>query len=213
MEDLTLIEYMAKTKKPLMMSTGMATISEIKEAVSAAKAAGAKQIILLKCVSSYPAKSEEMNLQTIPHMRKLFNCPVGLSDHTLGIGASVAAVSLGSKIIERHFTLSRKIRTPDSFFSIEPDELRNLVEVIRVVEKSLGSIHYGFTPEEKNNRIFRIFLFSGENKKKGEVFTSENIRSIRPADGLLPKYVKSILGKKAQIDIKRGTPLKWNLIE
>ena len=185
--DLPLIEYMAKTKKPLMMSTGMATISEIKEAVSAAKAAGAKQIILLKCVSSYPAKSEEMNLQTIPHMRKLFNCPVGLSDHTLGIGASVAAVSLGSKIIERHFTLSRKIRTPDSFFSIEPDELRNLVEVIRVVEKSLGSIHYGFT--------------------------SENIRSIRPADGLLPKYVKSILAKKAQIDIKRGTPLKWNLIE
>lgn len=210
--DLPLIEYMAKTKKPLMMSTGMATLGEIREAVDTAKKAGAKDIMLLKCVSSYPAKHEEMNLKTIPHMQKLFKCPIGLSDHTLGTGVSIAAVSLGAVIIEKHFTLSRKTETPDSFFSIEPHELRTLVDNIRIVEKSLGNIHYGLTPEEKKNRIFRRSLFVVKDIRKGKVFTVENLRSIRPADGLPPKYIKSILGKKSRRDIKSGTPLKWNLL-
>lgn len=147
--DLPLIEYMAKTKKPLILSTGMATLSEIKEAVNTASNAGAKEIILLKCVSSYPARAEYMNLKTIAHMEKMFGYPVGLSDHTLGVGVSIAAVSLGAKVIEKHFTLSRKIKTPDSFFSIEPQELKMLVKNIRIVEKAIGKVHYGITEEEK----------------------------------------------------------------
>lgn len=211
--DLPLIEYMAKTEKPLMISTGMATISEVKEAVNAAKSAGAKDIILLKCVSSYPAKPEEMNLRTIPHMSKLFNCSVGLSDHTLGIGVSIAAVCLGARVIEKHFTLSRKIKTPDSFFSIEPQELKDLVENIKAAEKALGKVHYGVTKEERKSRIFRRSLFAVKDIEKGEVFTEENVRSIRPGDGLLPKYLKKILGKKASVDIKRGIPMSWEYVQ
>ena len=210
--DLPLIEYMAKTKKPLIMSTGTATISEIEEAVNTAKRAGAKDIILLKCVSSYPANPDEMNLNTIPHMQKLFDCPIGLSDHTLGIGISVAAISLGARVVEKHFTLSRKIETPDSFFSIEPQELKELVENIRIVEKSLGKVHYGLTNGEKKNLIFRRSLFVVENIKKGEVFTEDNVKSIRPSNGLKPKYLKIILGRKASRDIRRGIPLTWDLI-
>jgi len=210
--DLPLIEYIAKTKKPLILSTGMATLEEIKEAVDTAKKAGAKDIILLKCVSSYPAKPKEMNLRTIPDMAKRFNLPVGLSDHTLGIATSIAGVCLGAKIIEKHFCLSRKIQTPDSFFSLEPKELKNLVENIRVVEQSLGKIHYGITEDEKKSRVFRRSLFVVKDIKKGEIFSQENIKSIRPADGLSPKYLKFILGKRAKRDIKRGTPLSWNLI-
>ncbi len=206
--DLPLIEYVSKTRKPIILSTGMATFSEIKEAVDVARGAGAKNIMLLKCVSSYPAKPEEMNLSTIAHMKKLFNCPIGLSDHTLGIEVSIAAASLGAQLIEKHFTLSRKIKTPDSFFSIEPDELKNLVSSIRTVEKAVGSIHYGFTDDEKKSRIFRRSLFAVKDIKKGERFTEENIRSIRPAHGLKPKYIKSILNKKANKNIARGTPLK-----
>ena len=211
--DLSLVEYVAKTKKPIILSTGMATISEIKDAVTAARNAGAKEIILLKCVSSYPAKPEEMNLMTIPHMKKLFKCPVGLSDHTLGIGVSIAAVSIGAKVIEKHFTLSRKIRTPDSFFSIEPRELKELVENVRMSEKSLGKVHYGLTKQEKQSRVFRRSLFIVKDIKKGEVFTVENVRSIRPAHGLKPKYLKTILGKSAKKDLKRGTPLNSTLIK
>jgi pseudaminic acid synthase len=210
--DLPLIEYVAKTKKPLILSTGMATLREIKEAVNTAKKGGAKEIILLKCVSSYPAKPEEMNLKTIPDMMKRFKVPVGLSDHTLGIGISIAAVSLGAKVIEKHFTLSRKFKTPDSFFSIETQELRELVENIRIVEKSLGEIYYGLTIGERKSRIFRRSLFVVKNIKKGEIFTEKSISSIRPANGLMPKYLKKILGKKAKKNIKRGTPLNWNLM-
>ena len=210
--DLPLIEYIAKTKKPLILSTGMATLEEIKEAVDTAKKAGAKDIILLKCVSSYPAKPKEMNLRTIPDMAKRFNLPVGLSDHTLGIATSIAGVCLGAKIIEKHFCLSRKIQTPDSFFSLEPKELKNLVENIRVVEQSLGKIHYGITEDEKKSRVFRRSLFVVKDIKKGDIFSQENIKSIRPADGLSPKYLKFILGKRAKKYIKRGSPLSWNLI-
>lgn len=211
--DIHLIDYIAKIKKPLILSTGMASFSEIREAVTIAKKGGAKDIILLKCVSSYPAHPKEMNLKTISDMQKKFKVPVGLSDHTMGIGVSIAAVSLGACVIEKHFTLSRKIKTLDSFFSIEPRELKELVDTIRIVEKSLGKIHYGLTKEEKKNRIFRRSLFAVKDIKKGEGFTEENMRSIRPADGLKPKYLNTILRRKANKDIKRGAPLKWDFIK
>jgi len=210
--DLPLIEYIAKTKKPLILSTGISTFSEIKEAVKAARDNGAKKIILLKCVSSYPAKPTEMNLNTLAHMKKVFRCPIGLSDHTLDLGTSIAAVSLGAKAIERHFTLSRHVKTPDSFFSLEPGQFRSLVENIRIAEKSLGRIHYGLTPDEKKNRIFKRSLFAVKDIKKGEVFTEKEIRSIRPAYGLKPKYLGYILGKLAKKNIKKGTPLDWGLV-
>jgi len=211
--DLPLIEYAAKTKKPLVISTGMATLSEIKEAVDTARNAGAKDIILLKCVSAYPARPEDMNLQTIPDMKERFKCPVGLSDHTLGIGVSLAAVSLGARVVEKHFTLSRKIKTPDSFFSVEPSELKLLVENIRIAERSLGKIHYGLTKEEQKSKIFRRSLFVTKNIKIGEAFTEKNVRAIRPAYGLPPKYLDLVLRKKSKKDIGRGTPLQKSLIE
>jgi len=211
--DLLLIEYTAKTKKPLIMSTGMADIDEIQEAVNTARGAGAKEITLLKCVSSYPTKPDEMNLRTIPHMQELFGCPVGISDHSLGIGTSVCAVALGADVIEKHFTLSRKNETPDSFFSIEPQELKELVENIRIVEKALGKVHYGLTKEEQGYKVVRRSLFAVEDIKKGEVFSQENIKSIRPSDGLAPKYMDVVLGRRAKVDIKFGTPLSWDLIE
>ncbi|MDD5063433.1 MAG: pseudaminic acid synthase [Phycisphaerae bacterium] len=211
--DLALIEYVAKTKKPLMLSTGMADICEIQEAVDTAREAGAKEIILLKCVSSYPAKPEEMNLRTIPNMREHFGCPVGLSDHSLGIGASVCAVALGASVIEKHFTLSRKIKTPDGFFSIEPEELKELVTNIRIVEKALGKVYYGLTKEENKSKVFRRSLFVVKDVKKGQVFSEDDIKSIRPAAGLEPKYIDAVLGKRATADIKRGTPLRWDLVD
>jgi len=210
--DLPLIEYMAKTKKPLIFSTGMAVLSEIREAVNAAKKAGARDITLLKCLSSYPAKPEEMNLMTIPDMRKRFNVPVGLSDHTLGIITSLAAVSLGAVMIEKHFTLSRKLKTPDSFFSTEPQELKALVGNVRIVEKLLGKVKYGVTKEEKKSYNFRRSLFAIRDIKKGESFTEKNVRSIRPAYGLRPKYLKTVLARKAAKNVKRGTPLNTSLI-
>ena len=205
--DLPLIEYAAKTKKPLIMSTGMAKLSEIKEAVNAARKAGAKDIALLKCISSYPAKPRQMNLRTIPHMKELFRCPIGISEHSLQGEISISAVSLGAKIIEKHFTLSRKIKTPDSFFSAEPQEFKKMVLDIRNVEQAIGEIRYGVTGGEKKNLIFRRSLFAIKDIKKGEVFTLENVRSIRPGYGLPPKYLKLILGKKAKKNIAKGTPL------
>jgi len=210
--DLPLIEYMAKMKKPIILSVGMASSSEIKEAVNAARKTGAKEITLLKCVSDYPAEPEEMNLKTIPHMKKTFKCRVGLSDHTLGIGTSIAACMLGASMVEKHFTLSRKIKTPDSFFSIEPRELEQMVNGIRFAEKSLGKIHYGPTKKEKKNLAFRRSLFTVKGIAKGEIFTDKNIKSIRPADGMAPKYIKNIFGKKARKGIKKGTPLRRDLI-
>lgn len=210
--DLPLIEYAAKTKKPLILSTGMATLSEIKEAVSAARGAGASQIILLKCVSSYPADPARMNLKSIEDMKKIFNCAVGLSDHTLGTAVSVAAVSLGAKVIEKHFTMSRKIKTPDSFFSIEPRELKDLVESVRSAQKAIGRVHYGLTADEKKNQVFRRSLFAVNDINPGEALTEKNIRSIRPGFGLPPKYLKDALGARAKTFIKRGTPLSWAML-
>jgi len=210
--DLPLIEYAAKTGKPLILSTGMAAISEIREAINTSRKAGAKEIILLRCVSSYPTKPEEMNLRTIPDMKELFGCPVGLSDHSLGIGVSVCAVALGADVIEKHFTLSRKIKTADNFFSIEPQELKELVENVRIAEKALGKAQHKLTENEKKSRIYRRSLFAVENIKQGEFLTEENVKSIRPAYGLKPRYIATILGKKAKRDIKKGTPLSWDLI-
>jgi len=209
--DLPLIEYVAKTKKPLILSTGMATIAEIDEAVSIARKTGAKEIVLLKCVSSYPAKPEEMNLRTIPHMKELFGCPIGLSDHTLGIGVSIAAVSLGAKVIEKHFTLSRTIETPDSFFSLEPEEFKSLTENIRIVERSLGKVCYKLEKEQNKNRCFRRSLFVVENVEKGESFTKKNIRSIRPGYGLPPKMLSKVVGRRATRNIKKGEPLREDM--
>ncbi len=210
--DLPLIEYIAKTKKPLILSTGMATLKEIEEAVDTAKKAGTKDIILLKCVSSYPARPEEMNLRTIPDMAKRFNLPVGLSDHTIGVATSIAAVCLGAKLVEKHFCLSRKIETPDSFFSLEPKEFKLLVENIRIVEKALGEVHYGLTEEEKRSRVFRRSLFAIKDIEKGEVISEENVKSIRPAYGLPPKYIKKIIGRKAKLKIRYGTPIKEYMV-
>lgn len=210
--DLPLIEYVAKTKKPLILSTGMTTLREIKEAVDTAKRAGARDIILLRCVSSYPADPKDMNLKTIKHMRNKFGLPIGLSDHTLGIGVSIAAVSLGAGMIEKHFTLSRKLKTPDSFFSLEPLEFKELVCNIRIAEKAIGDVHYSLTSDEKKSRIFRRSLFVVKDIKKGEKFTSESVRSIRPSGGLNPKYIKKILGKKAKKDIPKGTPVKLDFV-
>jgi pseudaminic acid synthase len=209
--DLPLIEYMAKTKKPIILSTGMATLSEIRDAVETARGAGAKEIILLKCVSSYPARAEEMNLKTIPHMRESFGLPVGISDHTLGIGVSIAAVSLGAMMVEKHFTLSRKVKSPDSFFSLEPEEFKQLASNIRAVEKAIGKIHYGPTKGEKEGRVFRRSLFAIRDIKKGEILSEENVRSIRPSFGLLPKYLGDVLGKRSKKSIPRGTPLRWDM--
>lgn len=210
--DLELVGYAASKKKPLVISTGMASIAEIKNAVFAARKKGAKEVTLLKCTSSYPAKYDEMNLKTIPDMVKRFNCPVGISDHSLGITVPLAAVSVGASMVEKHFILSRKNKSPDNFFSIEPRELKEMAVKIRDVESALGKVHYGLTNEEKKNLVFRRSLFAVRDINKGEKFTKDNIRSIRPADGLKPRELSKVLGKKAKSKIKIGTPLKWNFI-
>ena len=210
--DIPLIEKMARTGKPLIISTGMATLAEIEEAVQAARNAGATQIALLKCTSAYPAPPEEMNLRTIPHLAEAFDVPIGLSDHTLGIAVPVAAVALGACILEKHFTLSRDIPSPDSAFSLEPQEFKEMVDAIRVAEKALGEVQYEVGEKESKSRVFRRSLFVVKDMKAGDVFTEDNVRSIRPAYGLPPKFLKEVLGRRAACDIKKGTPLKWRLI-
>ena len=210
--DLPLIRQVAQTGKPIIMSTGMATLAEIDEAIRAARDAGAIRIALLKCNSAYPAPPEEMNLKTIPHMAEAFNLPVGLSDHSLRIAAPVVAVTLGACIIEKHFTLSRATPGPDSFFSLEPSEFKEMVDTIRTTEKALGKVHYKVSKSEKASRIFRRSLFVVKDIKAGETLSDDNIRSIRPGYGLPPKYIDVFLGKKAKENLKRGTPLRWEAI-
>jgi pseudaminic acid synthase len=210
--DLPLIEKMGRTGKPLIISTGMATLKEIEEAVQTARKAGATQIALLKCTSSYPARPEEMNLQTVLHLAATFHVPVGLSDHTLGIAVPVAAVALGVCLVEKHFTLSRALPSPDSNFSLEPQEFKSVVEAIRTAEKALGEVHYGATDQEAKFQDYRRSLFVVKDIKKGELFTEKNVRSIRPGHGLPPKYLQDVLGKRASVDIKQGTPLTWELL-
>lgn len=211
--DIPLIEKAAGTGKPLIISTGMASLSEIEEAVAAARNTGATQIALLKCTSAYPAPPEEMNLRTIPHLADTFGVPVGLSDHTLGIAVPVAAAALGACIIEKHFTLSRSIPGPDSAFSLEPHEFKMMVDAVRTTEKALGRVHYGVSERESKSLAFRRSLFVVEDMSKGDLFTEKNVRSIRPGYGLHPRHLKDIFGKRAAEDIERGTPLDWNLIK
>ena len=210
--DIPLIQKMARTGKPLILSTGMATIEEIEEAVAAARQAGAKQIALLKCTSAYPARPEEMNLRTIPELERRFELPVGLSDHTMGIAAPVAAVALGACIIEKHLTLSRSTPGPDSGFSLEPAEFKAMVDAVRVAEKALGEVHFGVSEKEANSLVFRRSLFIVNAIKRGEPFTAENVRSIRPGHGLHTRHLTEILGRKASRDIERGTPMSWELV-
>lgn len=210
--DLPLIENIAKTRKPIIISTGMASLEEIEEAINAARSSGALEIALLKCTSAYPAPAEEMNLCAIPYLREKFKVPVGLSDHTLGITIPIAAVALGACIIEKHFILSRNQSGPDSAFSVEPDEFREMVTSIRQIEKARGKEHYTVGKEEMKSRVFRRSIFVVKDISKGELFNSENVRLIRPGNGLPPKYINKVLGKKASQDIQRGTPLSWELI-
>jgi pseudaminic acid synthase len=211
--DLALLRKVASTRRPVILSTGMATLEEITEAVAALREAGCRELVLLKCTSSYPAPAEEANLRTIGHLASTFNCPVGLSDHTLGIACPVVAVSLGACLIEKHFTLSRKTPGPDSAFSLEPAEFAEMVRAIRVAEAALGSVHYGLSPAEAKSRIFRRSLFAVAEIAAGERFTEQNVRSIRPGHGLPPKELPQILGKRAARAIGRGEPLSWDCVE
>ena len=208
--DIPLINYIAKMGKPIIMSTGMATLSEIDEAVRTIRGACGNQLALLKCTSAYPALPEEMNLRTISHMAEAFQVPVGLSDHTLGIAVPIAAVSLGACIVEKHFTLSRSIPGPDSAFSMEPREFKMMVEAIRITEKALGNVSYEVTKKEIASRTFRRSIFVVRDIKEGEIFTNENVRSIRPAYGLNSSYINMIIGRVATKDISKGTPLQWD---
>lgn len=210
--DLPLIEYAAKTKKPLIMSTGMASVVEIKEAVETAQEAGTKDIILLKCVSNYPAEPAQMNLGMIGRMKRDFGCPVGFSDHSLEPAVAIAAVCQGAVVVERHFTSSRKHDTPDSFFSTEPAEMKKLIEEIRMVEQAVGS-NSKTTLTDKKSKVFRRSLFVVQDIKRGELLSQDNVRSIRPAYGLAPKYLKQVMNKKALKNIKKGTPLRWSHVE
>jgi len=210
--DIPLLRKMARTRKPLIISTGMASLQEIEEALAAAREAGADQIALLKCTSAYPAPPEEMNLKTIPEMARRFKMPVGLSDHTMGVVAPVAAVVLGANIIEKHLTLSRSTPGPDSAFSLEPHEFKAMVEAVRVAEKALGEIYFGLSEKEQSSSVFRRSLFVVKDVKQGEFFSSSNVRSIRPGNGLHTRHLDEVLGKRASRDIERGTPLSWELI-
>jgi N-acetylneuraminate synthase len=210
--DIPLIQRMARTGKPLIISTGMGTVEEIEEALRAARDAGATRIALLKCTSAYPAAAEEMNLRTIPEMAHRFGVPVGLSDHTMGIAVPVAAVALGACIVEKHLTLSRSIPGPDSPFSLEPQEFKAMVDAVRTAEKALGEVHFGLSKKEEASRVFRRSLFVVEDVQPGETFNTENVRSIRPGHGLHPRHLTEVLGKRAAQGIKRGTPLSWEFV-
>jgi N-acetylneuraminate synthase len=207
--DLPLVRKIAHTGKPIIMSTGMATLAEIDEAVRTIRQAGVEQIALLKCTSAYPAAPAGMNLRTIPHMAEAFNVPIGLSDHTLGIAVPAVAVALGACIIEKHLTLSRNLPGPDSAFSLEPHEFKEMVKAIRIAEQALGDVRYGVGESEAGSKVFRRSLFAVTDIKGGELLTSSNVRIIRPGYGLPPKCLETVLGRRASNDIARGTPLEW----
>ncbi|MGS0973006.1 MAG: pseudaminic acid synthase [Candidatus Izemoplasmataceae bacterium] len=211
--DIPLIEYIASKGKPVIMSTGVATLSDIEEAVNACKRMGNEQIILLKCTSSYPAKIEDANLRTIPNMKDTFGVEVGLSDHTPGIIVPIMSIALGARVIEKHFILDKSIGGPDASFSLEPKEFKQMVDSVRDAEKSLGNIDYSMNEKKKNNRLLGRSLFVVKDIKLGEKFTKENVRSIRPGYGLSPKHYPEILNKTAIKDLKRGTPLQWSYIK
>ena len=211
--DLPLIRKVASTGKPMIISTGMATIAELDETVRTAREAGCQDLILLKCTSTYPATAENTNLLTISHMRDLFNVQVGLSDHTTGIGVAVASVALGSTVIEKHFTLCRADTGVDSAFSMEPAEMEQLVIETERSWQALGKINYGATEAEKGSLVFRRSLYVAQDMKAGDVFTPENLKAVRPGLGLPPKYYDVLLGQTIKRDVKKGTPASWNLLK
>lgn len=209
---LPLIKKVAQTGKPMIISTGMASIAELEEAVKTARENGCKDLVLLKCTSTYPAIPENTNLNTIPHLKQLFNCHVGLSDHTMGVGVAVAATALGATVIEKHFTLSRADGGVDSAFSLEPHELKSLVVETERAKQSMGVVRYGPTDAELKSLKFRRSLYIGVDMKAGEVLTVKNLRCVRPANGLAPRYYEELLGKRVKEDVLAGTPIKLNLI-
>ncbi len=211
--DIPFIEYIASKGKPVIMSTGIANLSDIEEAVNACKRVGNNEIILLKCTSAYPSPMEEVNLKTISNLSETFDVITGLSDHTLGSAVSIAAVALGAKVIEKHFILSRDEKGPDAAFSMEPKEFKKMVEDIRNVEKALGKVTYELTEKQKKSKEHSRSLFVVKDIKAGEIFTQENVRSIRPGYGMKTKCINDILGKTVKMDLKKGTPMDWKFIE
>jgi len=212
--DLNLLKKVAKTKKPVIVSTGMANISEIFEMVETLKNNGCSDITLLKCTSEYPADPNDINIKTIPHLQQLFlDCKIGLSDHTMGIGVSLGAIALGAKVIEKHFTISRSEGGVDSAFSMEPQEMKMLVEQSKITSQAIGKIHYGITEKEKNSLMFRRSIYIVKDLKAGDILTTENIRAIRPGLGLPCKYFDILLGKKINKDCKKGTAMNWGLLK
>ncbi|HJV76554.1 MAG TPA: pseudaminic acid synthase [Noviherbaspirillum sp.] len=210
--DLPLIRKVAATGKPMIISTGMATVAELDETVGAACEAGCTDIVLLKCTSSYPASPENTNILTIPHMRALFNCQVGLSDHTMGLGVAVASVALGATVIEKHFTLRRADGGVDSAFSLEPDEMANLVVESERAWQALGTVTYGATSSEERSKQYRRSLYIAEDMKAGDILNEKTLRRLRPGYGLSMKYYSLLLGRRVVKDVKRGTPLSWDLL-
>lgn len=209
---LPLIRKVAATGKPLIMSTGMASLAELDEAVTTARQAGCRDLILLKCTSTYPATPANTNIATIPNMRDVFGCQIGLSDHTMGVGVAVAAVALGATVVEKHFTLSRADGGVDSAFSLEPAELAALVTETGRAWQSLGEVTYGPTEAEKKSLVFRRSIYVAEDMKAGDVFDSRNLRIVRPGHGLAPKLIENVMGKRITRDVSKGTPLSWDLI-
>lgn len=210
--DLPLIRKVASTGRPMIISTGLATLAEIGQAVDAARGAGCRDLVLLKCTSAYPASPADSHLNTIPHLREAFGCEVGLSDHTLGIGAAIASVALGATVIEKHVTLRRADGGVDSAFSLEPQELRQLVEGAEFARLALGSVHYGPGPNEVNSLRFRRSLYVVRPMRAGEPFSRDNVRAIRPGLGLPPRHIDGVLGRRAMRDIAAGTALAWDLV-
>lgn len=211
--DIPLIRKVAATGKPMIISTGMASEKELEESVTAARTAGCRDLVLLKCTSTYPANPENTNILTIPDLRRRFGCTAGLSDHTMGIGVAVASVALGAELIEKHFTLRRADGGVDSTFSLEPEELRALVTETERAWQALGAVSYGPTGKERDSLVFRRSLYVVEDVKAGETFTARNVRAIRPGHGLPPKWLDSVIGKRALKDARKGTPLSWELVE
>ena len=211
--DLPLIRKAAATGKPLIISTGMATDTELEESVAAARAAGCRSLVLLKCTSTYPASPENTNIRTIPDLRSRFGCLAGLSDHTMGLGVAVASVALGASVIEKHFTLSRADGGVDSTFSLEPEELRMLVREAERAWQALGEVRYGPTAQERESLKYRRSLYVVRDMRAGEQFSAENLRAIRPGLGLPPKHLDTVIGRRARRDAPKGTPLAWDLVE
>jgi len=210
--DIPLLQKTASTGKPVIVSTGMASLAEIDEAVTTLRAHGAGPITLLKCTSSYPAPAEDANLRTIPVMAQAFDCAAGLSDHTMGSAVAIAAVTLGAEVVEKHFTLSRRDGGPDDSFSMEPDEFARMVKDIRQVECALGKVSFALTPKEHVSKTHRRSLFAVENIKAGERITETHVRSIRPGHGMHTRHLPEVLGRKAARDIQRGEPMQWDML-